>query len=126
MPREDMSCICRCSLHRAKKARPATIEENRDEYLIKLKEEIVKHDLQAVAKRVGGRFSDGKLTLKVLGKDFSVDTKGKISADIHINPGFGKLGFVQRVAKRKGNVSAFSEAMRRAHKAGGRYLYGPF
>jgi hypothetical protein len=65
---------------------PATIEENRDEYLIKLKAEIAKHDLPAAAKRVGGRFSDGKLSVKVLGKDFSVDTNGKISADIHINP----------------------------------------
>jgi hypothetical protein len=82
-PKLDRETIERFS---GKSDSPATIEENRDQYLIKLKEEIVKHDLQAVAKRVGGRFSDGKLTLKVLGKDFSVDTKGKISADIHINP----------------------------------------
>ena len=41
--------------------------------------------LQA-AKRLGARFSGDKLTLKLLGKDFSVDTKGNLSADIHINP----------------------------------------
>ena len=34
----------------------------------------------------GGIFSDNKLTLKVLGKDFSVDTQGNMSAAIHINP----------------------------------------
>ena len=36
--------------------------------------------------RTGGSFSDNKLTLKVLGKDFSVDSQGNLGADIHINP----------------------------------------
>ena len=82
-PKLDRKTIERFS---GKSENPPTIEENRDEYLIRLNEEIVKHDLPAAAKRVGGRFSDGKLTLKVLGKDLGVDTNGKISADIHINP----------------------------------------
>lgn len=63
-----------------------TIEQNRDEYLEKLKNDIANIDLAKATKRIGARFSDNKLTLKVLGKAFSVDTKGKLFADIHINP----------------------------------------
>ncbi|MDF1592009.1 MAG: DUF3786 domain-containing protein [Desulfobacterales bacterium] len=50
-----------------------------------LQEKIGSIDLAAAAKRLGARFSDNKLTLKVLGKDFSVDAKGNLSSDIHIH-----------------------------------------
>jgi hypothetical protein len=63
-----------------------TIEQNRDEYLEQLKRDISGIDLGAAAERIGARFSAGKLTLKVLGKDFSVDGDGNFYADIHINP----------------------------------------
>jgi len=63
-----------------------TAEQTRDEYLKQLKREIAGHDLAAAADRVGATFSGNKLTLKVLGKDFSVDTEGHLYADIHINP----------------------------------------
>jgi len=63
-----------------------TVEQNREEYLNILKNEIGNIDLAAAAKRVGAHFSGDKLTLKVLGKNFSVDKKGNLSADIHINP----------------------------------------
>jgi len=62
------------------------VERNRDEYLQFLQNEVCSMDLAAAAERVGGDFSGNKLTLKVLGKNFSVDTVGKLSADIHINP----------------------------------------
>ncbi len=62
------------------------IERNRDELLELLQNEVCHIDLAAAAERVGADFSGSKLTLKVLGKDFSVDTAGKLSADIHINP----------------------------------------
>ena len=61
-------------------------EQTRDEYLKQLKREIAGHDLAAAANRVGARFSGNKLTLKVLGKDFRVDTEGHLYADIHVNP----------------------------------------
>jgi hypothetical protein len=60
-------------------------QEGRD-YLEELKKEAAAADLAAAAKRVGAKFSGDKLTLKVLGKDFSVDARGNLSADIHINP----------------------------------------
>ena len=62
------------------------IEQNRDEYLEKLKNGISNIDLAQAAKRIGARFSDNKLTLNILGKAFSVDANGKLFADIHINP----------------------------------------
>ncbi|MEW5909727.1 MAG: DUF3786 domain-containing protein [Thermodesulfobacteriota bacterium] len=55
-------------------------------YLKRLQDEISSIDLAQAAERVGARFSNHRLTLKVLGKDFSVDSKGTLYADIHINP----------------------------------------
>ncbi|MBN1103206.1 MAG: DUF3786 domain-containing protein [Deltaproteobacteria bacterium] len=52
----------------------------------KLRSEVASLDLAEAAERVGARFSRGRLTLKVLGKDFSVDKEGNLSAEIHINP----------------------------------------
>jgi hypothetical protein len=52
----------------------------------KLKEAVAGIDLEAAARRVGARFDGGRLTLKVLGKDFSVDRRGDFHADIHVNP----------------------------------------
>jgi hypothetical protein len=62
------------------------VEQNRDAYLKNLKNEIRNIDLARAAKRTGGRFLNNKLILKVLGKNFSVDTKGNLYTDIHINP----------------------------------------
>jgi len=82
-PKLDKATIERFS---GKAENQNTIEQNRDEYLEKLKNDIANIDLAIAAKRIGARFSDNKLTLKVLGKAFGVDTKGKLFADIHINP----------------------------------------
>ncbi len=62
------------------------VEQNWDAHLENLKNEIANIDLAEAAKRVGARFLNDKLILKVLGKNFSVDTKGNLSTDIHINP----------------------------------------
>ena len=59
---------------------------NPEDRLAKLKSQIAHLDLAEAAERVGASFYDGKLTLKVLGKDFSVDTKGNLTSEIHINP----------------------------------------
>lgn len=56
------------------------------EYLENLKSAIVHLDLAAAADRTGGAFAGETLTLKVLGKDFRIDVRGNLSADIHINP----------------------------------------
>ena len=62
------------------------LEQDQDANLSMLKREISKIDLSLAAERVGAKFSGNKLTLKVLGKNFSVDTNGDLFAEIHINP----------------------------------------
>ncbi|SPD72891.1 conserved hypothetical protein [uncultured Desulfobacterium sp.] len=61
------------------------LEESSGDLLKKLKSDVAHLDLATAAERVGGRFVDNKLTLKVLGRDFSVDTGGNLFSEIHIN-----------------------------------------
>ncbi len=63
-----------------------TSEPGRDAYLQKLQKEITACDLASAAERIGATFLGSQLKLKVLGKDFGVDTLGNLYADIHINP----------------------------------------
>ncbi len=56
------------------------------DFLEQLKTEIAAADLAEAAQRVGAEFANGKLTIKVLGKDFSVDAAGNLYTQIHINP----------------------------------------
>jgi hypothetical protein len=51
-----------------------------------LKNQLVELDFKKAAERTGGIYDGLKLTLKVLGKDFCVDSHGNFSSDIHINP----------------------------------------
>ena len=64
----------------------AAAQQYGDEYLHQLKNRIRKIDLAAAAKRLGAQYANGLLTLKVLGKDFSIDADANLYADIHINP----------------------------------------
>ncbi|MHB9074370.1 MAG: DUF3786 domain-containing protein [Desulfobaccales bacterium] len=51
-----------------------------------LKTRLASVDLCAAARQVGASFSNSKLTIQILGKNFSVDSKGDLTADIHIHP----------------------------------------
>lgn len=62
------------------------MEQNRDDYLDQLKNQIKTVDLKAAAERTGGRYENGRLIIKMMGKDFSVTPEGMISTDIHVNP----------------------------------------
>jgi len=64
---------------------PDTVDEYKAEAIELLKQKISSTNLSEAAKRLGARFSNDKLTLKILGKDFSVDTQGNLYSDIHIN-----------------------------------------
>ncbi len=57
-----------------------------DDGIEQLKAAVANIDLSAAAARLGARYENGRLTLKVLGKDFSVDASGVIRTDIHVNP----------------------------------------
>lgn len=61
-------------------------EQSGEEYLAQLKKAVVGLDLAAAAERTGGSYAAGQLTLKILGKDLSVDADGNLYADIHVNP----------------------------------------
>ena len=65
--------------------KPNTIDENKAEAIELMKQKISSIDLSEAAKRLGARFSNNKLTLKIFGKDFSVDTRGDLSSEVHIN-----------------------------------------
>jgi hypothetical protein len=65
---------------------PTPIEENREAFLNTMKQQIAGIDLRSTAEKVGGQYRNDRLILKILGKDFSVDPKGNIYTDIHVNP----------------------------------------
>ncbi|MFZ0243825.1 MAG: DUF3786 domain-containing protein [Desulfobacterales bacterium] len=80
-------------------------EQNRDAYLAELKDEVAAIDLAESAARSGGEFDNGVLTLKVLGKNFSVDENGKLRADIHINP-WVAVPFLSYILRGRGRTPA--------------------
>jgi hypothetical protein len=65
--------------------KPDTIDENKAKAVETLKQKIPSIDLAETAKRLGALFSNNQLTIKVFGKNFSVDATGALSSDIHIN-----------------------------------------
>ena len=63
--------------------KPSDVDMGRG--LNQLKERICAMDLSEAAKRLNASYKDGKLTVKVCGKDFSVDSKGNFFSEIHIH-----------------------------------------
>jgi hypothetical protein len=80
-PRLDAQTVARYAEDRTEPA-----ENGQQAYLQQLKEKIAGIDLAEAAGRTGGRMVNGRLTLKILGKDFAVDAEGRLYADIHVNP----------------------------------------
>ncbi len=62
-----------------------TMEQEQDEAIDQLKRKIAGMDLAAAARRLGAQFNGDKLTIKICGKDFSVDAEGNLSSDIHVH-----------------------------------------
>ncbi len=60
-------------------------EQNHEDFIKQLKNQIRDIDLAAAATRTGGRHENGRLIIKVMGKDFSINAAGVISTDIHVN-----------------------------------------
>ena len=70
---------------------PSDHKDRSDEFLTLLadfQKTVETLDLAQVARRVGGTFTDGRLTLTCLGKPVSIDRKGRIVSDIHVNHWF--------------------------------------
>ncbi|MDA8139700.1 MAG: DUF3786 domain-containing protein [Desulfobacteraceae bacterium] len=61
-------------------------EQDMEAVVRMLKEQLRATDLAAAAARIGGQYDGHKLTLKVMGKEFSVDGAGTLITDLHANP----------------------------------------
>jgi hypothetical protein len=66
---------------------PETVDPDQgaEEAFRELTRQIAKIDLSTASERVGGKFADGKLTIKVMGKDFTIDKAGNLSSEIHVH-----------------------------------------
>lgn len=62
------------------------ITQQQEDAIKELKQKISSIDLAVAAKRLGAQYESDKLTLQCLGKNFSVDKKGNIVTEIHVNP----------------------------------------
>ncbi len=101
-PRLDQSVIAPYSDNGAFSCAP---EAEGAAHFEKLKSEVARIDLAEAAKRIGGHFAGDRLTLKVLGKDFSVDRRGGFYADIHVNP-WVAIPFLTHILYGKGRPPA--------------------
>jgi len=63
----------------------STFEQDYIKVMRQLKDRIKQVDLESRAKKLGSKFLNGRFTLKIFGKDFSIDENGGISTDIHVN-----------------------------------------
>ena len=66
-------------------ANQMTLVQEQEQAMEHLKGKIATLDLAETARRLGVRFSGDKLTVRCLGKDFSVDAEGNITTDIHVH-----------------------------------------
>ena len=62
-----------------------TVEQDMETAVAGLQKKIEDVNLSGVADKLGGVFADNKLTLKILGKDVSVDLNGNFYTDIHVH-----------------------------------------
>ena len=60
-------------------------ERNISEPLEDLRKKLKNVDFEEAAERLGANYLNGRLTVKVCGKDFSVDKQGKFYSEIHIH-----------------------------------------
>lgn len=65
--------------------RQKNLEQPLEIFLEQLKRGITSIDFSSSAERLGATLSGGKLTIKCLSKNFTVDSEGNITSDCHIN-----------------------------------------
>ncbi len=80
-------------------------EQNGEDYLENLLSAVRQTDLAAAADRIGARYENGRLALKIMGKNFKVDAHGRLSADIHVNP-WVAVPFLQYVLNARGTPAS--------------------
>lgn len=60
------------------------LEQQQEQALAQLKKGIATVDFSSSAKKLGAEFAGGKLTVKCLSKNYTVDSEGNITSDCHI------------------------------------------
>jgi len=60
-------------------------EQDYQKALSQLKDKIKQTDLKERAEILGEKFSNNRLTLKIMGKDFSIDENGEVFSRLHVN-----------------------------------------
>ncbi len=65
--------------------KPRNADDDVEDHISELKQRVRKIDLAAAARRLGADYRGGRLGVKILGKDFSVDAAGNLFSDIHIH-----------------------------------------
>jgi hypothetical protein len=69
-----------------KTASHKSMDEVREDFFEEMTKKLKDLKLPELAKKTGGHFDGKKLTIKILGKDFSVNTEGNFVSQIHVNP----------------------------------------
>ncbi len=62
-----------------------TLEREELQYFRQLRQSVCDINLASRAEKLGASFSGDKLTIKCLGKDFHVDSQGKVTSDVHVH-----------------------------------------
>jgi hypothetical protein len=81
-PRLDPDIVRR---HACEPKRQSRIEADQEAAMSKLKSDVAALDLEQAASRIGASFEKNRLTIRILGKNFSVDTAGNLHSDIHVH-----------------------------------------
>ncbi len=63
----------------------SSIELEMTGFVEDLKKQIQSIDLLSITDKTGGRIVNNKLTIKILGKDISIDSQGNLYSDIHLH-----------------------------------------
>ena len=82
-PKLDRDVPARCSGHVFK---PPDSENSLEKKVMALRSQIARLDFDSTAQRTGATVSGNRITIRVLGKEFSVDSQGNLYSDIHVHP----------------------------------------
>jgi len=62
-----------------------TLEREEIQLVKQLRKKVCEIDLAASAERLGASFSDERLTVKCLGKDFHIDSRANVTSEVHVH-----------------------------------------
>lgn len=82
-PRLDSATAARFA---SKEDLQLSLENDLDGYIAKMKEEVIRLDFPATARRIGGRMVGNTLQVQILGKLFGIRQDGSFATDLHLIP----------------------------------------